>query len=82
MDYYKVVSPRGEENITLQRSVAVLKPIKEIKSEYLVGVLKSDDVEKQLNKGVKGVAQKVLEMFPSNYKIEVIKGNIYLLDDL
>ena len=47
-----------EENITLQRSVAVLKPVKEIKSEYLVGALKSDDVVKQLNKGAKGVAQK------------------------
>ena len=31
---------------------------------------------------IKGVAQKVLEMFPSNYKIEVMKGHIYLLDDL
>ena len=48
----------NEKNITLQRSVAVLKPIKEIKSEYLVGALKSDDVVKQLNKGAKGVAQK------------------------
>ena len=48
----------NEENITLQRSVAVLKPIKEIKPEYLVGALKSDDVVKQLNKGAKGVAQK------------------------
>ena len=47
-----------EENITLQRSVAVLKPLKEIKSEYLVGALKSDEVVKQLNKGTKGVAQK------------------------
>lgn len=47
-----------EENITLQRSVAVLKPVKKIKSEYLVGALKSDDVVKQLNKGAKGVAQK------------------------
>lgn len=49
---------KEEKNITLQRSVAVLKPIKEIKSEYLVGALKSDDVVKQLNKGAKGVAQK------------------------
>ena len=49
---------KNEENITLQRSVAVLKPIKEIKSEYLVGALKSDDVVRQLNKGAKGVAQK------------------------
>ena len=48
----------NEENITLQRSVAVLKPIEEIKSEYLVGALKSDDVVRQLNKGAKGVAQK------------------------
>lgn len=48
----------NEKNITLQRSVAVLEPIKEIKSEYLVGALKSDDVVKQLNKGAKGVAQK------------------------
>ena len=48
----------NEENITLQRSVAVLKPIEEIKSEYLVGALKSDDVVRQLNKGTKGVAQK------------------------
>ena len=47
-----------EENITLQRSVAVLKPLKEIKSEYLVGALKSDEVVRQLNKGAKGVAQK------------------------
>lgn len=47
-----------EKNITLQRSVAVLKPIKELKSEYLVGALKSDDVVCQLNKGAKGVAQK------------------------
>lgn len=47
-----------EENITLQRSVAVLKPTKEIRSEYLVGALKSDDVVRQLNKGTKGVAQK------------------------
>lgn len=31
---------------------------------------------------IKGVAKDVLKMFPSNYKIEVIKGNIYLLDDL
>ena len=49
---------RNEENITLQRSVAVLKPIKEIKSDYLVNALKSDDFVKQLNKGAKGVAQK------------------------
>ena len=48
----------NEENITLQRSVAVLKPIEEIKSEYLVGALKSDDVVRQFNKGAKGVAQK------------------------
>ena len=47
-----------EKNITLQRSVAVLKPLKEIKSEYLVGALKSDEVVRQLNKGTKGVAQK------------------------
>ena len=31
---------------------------------------------------IENVAQRVLKMFPSNYKIEVIKGNIYLLDDL
>ena len=49
---------KNEKNITLQRSVAVLKPIKEINSDYLVDALKSDDFVKQLNKGVKGVAQK------------------------
>ncbi len=47
-----------ETNITLQRSVAVLKPTKEINSIYLVGVINSDDVIRQLNKGAKGVAQK------------------------
>lgn len=30
---------------------------------------------------IENVAQRVLKMFPSNYKIEVIKRNIYLLDD-
>lgn len=49
---------KNEKNITLQRSVAVLKPIKEINSDYLVDALKSDDFVKQLNKGAKGVAQK------------------------
>ena len=48
----------NENNITLQRSVAVIKPIEEIKSEYLAISLKSDDILKQLNKGSKGVAQK------------------------
>ena len=49
---------KNEKNITLQRSVAVLKPIKEINSDYLVDALKSDYFVKQLNKGAKGVAQK------------------------
>lgn len=31
---------------------------------------------------IKGVAKDVLKSFPSNYKIEVIKGDIYLLDNL
>ena len=48
----------NENNITLQRSVAVIKPIEEINSEYLAISLKSDDILKQLNKGSKGVAQK------------------------
>ena len=48
----------NENNITLQRSVAVIKPIQEIDSEYLAISLKSDDILKQLNKGSKGVAQK------------------------
>ena len=48
----------NENNITLQRSVAVIKPIEEIASEYLAISLKSDDILKQLNKGSKGVAQK------------------------
>lgn len=47
-----------EENIVLQRSVAVIKPNKEINSIYLIGALNSDDVVNQLNKGAKGVAQK------------------------
>lgn len=47
-----------ETNITLQRSVAVLKPTEEINSIYLVGVINSDDVIRQLTKGAKGVAQK------------------------
>ena len=47
-----------ETNITLQRSVAVLKPKEEINSIYLVGVINSDDVIRQLTKGAKGVAQK------------------------
>ena len=47
-----------ETNITLQRSVAVLKPTEEINSIYLVGVVNSDDVIRQLTKGAKGVAQK------------------------
>ena len=47
-----------ETNITLQRSVAVLKPTKEINSIYLVGAINSNDVIRQLNKGAKGVAQK------------------------
>ena len=49
-----------ETNITLQRSVAVLKPTKEINSIYLVGAINSDDVIRQLNKGAKGVAQKAI----------------------
>ena len=48
----------NEKNITLQRSVAVIKPREKIKSKYLVTSLKSDSVIKQLNKGSKGVAQK------------------------
>ena len=48
----------NEKNITLQRSVAVIKPRGKIKSKYLVTSLKSDSVIKQLNKGSKGVAQK------------------------
>ena len=48
----------NEKNITLQRSVAVIKPIEKMRSEYLVTSLKSDNVIKQLNKGSKGVAQK------------------------
>ena len=47
-----------ETNITLQRSVAVLKPTEEINSIYLVGVINSEDVIRQLTKGAKGVAQK------------------------
>lgn len=47
-----------ESNIVLQRSVAVIKPNKEINSAYLVGALNSESVIKQLNKGAKGVAQK------------------------
>ena len=47
-----------EKNITLQRSVAVIKPIEKIKSEYLVASLKTDSVINQLNKRSKGVAQK------------------------
>lgn len=31
---------------------------------------------------IKGVAQDVLKQFPSSYKIEVIQGNVYLLEDL
>ena len=31
---------------------------------------------------VKGVAKDVLKMFPKDYKIEVIKGDIYLLRNL
>ena len=48
----------NEKNITLQRSVAVIKPTGKIKSEYLVASLKSDSTIKQLNKESKGVAQK------------------------
>ena len=48
----------NEKNITLQRSVAVIKPTGKIKSEYLVASLKSDSTMKQLNKESKGVAQK------------------------
>ena len=48
----------NEKNITLQRSVAVIKPTEKIKSEYLVASLKSDSIIKQLNKESKGVAQK------------------------
>ena len=48
----------NEKNITLQRSVAVIKPTGKIKSEYLVATLKSDSTIKQLNKESKGVAQK------------------------
>jgi len=48
----------NEKNITLQRSVAVLKPLDIVTSEYLVEAIKSDDVVKQLNKRAKGVAQK------------------------
>ena len=47
----------NEKNITLQRSVAVIKPTGKIKSEYLVASLKSDSTIKQLNKESKGVAQ-------------------------
>lgn len=47
-----------ESNIVLQRSVAVIKPNKEINSAYLVGALNSESVINQLNKGAKGVAQK------------------------
>ena len=47
-----------ENNIVLQRSVAVIKPNTEINSVYLVGALNSESVIKQLNKGAKGVAQK------------------------
>ena len=47
-----------EKNITLQRSVAVIKPIEKIKSEYLVASLKTDSAINQLNKRSKGVAQK------------------------
>ena len=48
----------NEENIVLQRSVAVIKPNKVINSIYLIGALNSDDIMNQLNKGAKGVAQK------------------------
>ena len=47
-----------ESNIVLQRSIAVIKPNKEINSAYLVGALNSESVINQLNKGAKGVAQK------------------------
>ena len=47
-----------ESNLVLQRSVAVIKPNKEINSVYLVGALNSESVINQLNKGAKGVAQK------------------------
>ena len=47
-----------ETNITMQRSVAVLKPTEEINSIYLVGAINSDNVIRQLTKGAKGVAQK------------------------
>ena len=31
---------------------------------------------------IKGVAEEVLKHFPAGYKIKVIKGDIYLLDNL
>ena len=48
----------NEDNITLQRSVAVIKPKLDVNSQYLVGAFNSDYIIQQLNKGAKGVAQK------------------------
>ncbi len=54
---------KSDEKFLFQRHIAYLKPKKDIiNSDYLHGALLSPDVQKQIEKGVKGIAQKTLNL--------------------
>lgn len=48
----------NEHNVVLQRSIAVIKPNNQLKSEYLESALNSYKVSNELNRQARGVAQK------------------------
>ena len=54
---------KSDEKFLFQRHIAYLKPKKDIiNSDYLHGALLSSDAQKQIEEGVKGIAQKTLNL--------------------
>ena len=54
---------KSDEKFLFQRHIAYLKPKKDIiNSDYLHGALLSPDAQKQIEEGVKGIAQKTLNL--------------------
>ena len=54
---------KKNDKFLFQRHIAYLKPIREkINSVYLQGVILTDDVQRQIDKAVKGIAQKTLNL--------------------
>ena len=54
---------KSDKKFLFQRHIAYLKPRREIiDSDYLHGVILSPDVQEQIERGVKGIAQKTLNL--------------------